>query len=592
MTSPVASQQPPQGAVLTQFRASGATASQLAETITGSLELTLRLAGVPQVRRADYLWPEALPEETVRHYRRLGAATAVYGLVTPRNGGGFVIEATVWSAETSARARVRNEIDSVFGVFDLADQLALDIAAEVVGRDLSFAEVRLGLPEALDDFAVYADGQLLGRNQSRFRVLAGERLITVAVPGPLGDQPIQEFEVELRPNAVESLSVNPAPEPANGEPGLGREPSPTASGRSGNLVIASSPSGVPVFLDGRSIGSTPLEVLSVGEGTYELTLEEELFRPLTLAAVVRAGESVTVNENLEVDTSHPRVSSRLRRPGLVSAAALSGGLLKGGLLAWGGTGSRVWTYDATEPGRGDRSILPAVDWVMLSALQPGMWLASDGGGAWLSSAFTAGLTGAGLGLFHLGRSIERETGSPRWLSTIGVVTVVAAQPGGLLFELLAAPAVSRASDRRLLERIASTGAVPEQPSAHRPRFVLETGAGGLARALFVPSLGIPWLRSEFGGGVSLSVSSPAGIGTLVSVRAAVRPFIPTAIGIKPEISVFAQGETDFRRVGGQVGAGLGTIFALAPFELFWRVNYMYGLSTRAQSFRSSVGIGL
>jgi hypothetical protein len=67
----------------------------------------------------------------------------------------------------------------------------------------------------------------------------------------------------------------------------------------GDLTVQSRPSGAKVFLDGRLIGTTPLEVPAVRAGEHAIRLEYDGYRRWSSAVRVVANEATRVTASLE-----------------------------------------------------------------------------------------------------------------------------------------------------------------------------------------------------------------------------------------------------------------------------------------------------
>jgi hypothetical protein len=67
----------------------------------------------------------------------------------------------------------------------------------------------------------------------------------------------------------------------------------------GALRVESRPSGAAVFVDGRNVGTTPLQVSDLGPGAHQVRLELPGHRSWTTTAAIVAGQSVRVAASLE-----------------------------------------------------------------------------------------------------------------------------------------------------------------------------------------------------------------------------------------------------------------------------------------------------
>jgi hypothetical protein len=89
--------------------------------------------------------------------------------------------------------------------------------------------------------------------------------------------------------AERRTTVPPPPQPASG----------TAGRYVGRLSVDSRPDGARVFLDGREVGRTPLEVATVSAGEHAIRLERDGYRRWSSAIRVVASERTRVTASLE-----------------------------------------------------------------------------------------------------------------------------------------------------------------------------------------------------------------------------------------------------------------------------------------------------
>lgn len=612
--------------LITRFTTDGNAADQLARVVADSLELTLRLAGVPRVERADYLMPEVSFEATREYYELRNAASAVYGAIVSGDTGGYRVRVGIWSRESDAVSELSREIDSVFGVFDLADNLALDIGREVVGRDLSLGTIAVENTDHLASFSVYVDGQLIARNQRELRVLAGKRTVTVTQPGPLGDQPIAAFNVDVTPENRTTVALEPPskneeakdaesmaedvrpeeestqePQAAQATPEeQAAEPSGSAATSSasaedvprGSLAVETAPVGATVLLDDEAIGTTPIQAFGVEAGRYELTLERELFRSQTLAVDVPANGTARLAPSLEVDTETPEIASALLRPASPSIASLAMTAVKAGYLTLRvPTTTSVLGFNSVFVGA--TPLFTFVDFLVLASLHPGSLLAHRSQGQVLTSGLNAALMASFPAATYAWDAFISEDDAATYEEYPNLYFIpLLASMGFLLYDMAFTPAAAQARNEERLAEVRRTGRLSELQRPRRRSVMVEAGAGALARAAFVQEVFRPFGRLELAAGGGLAALNPIRATPLVSLRAAARPWANHAPGLLPELSVIVQGETDLEQFGFSIGGGIGGVLALRRFELFWRSNYLYGFSTGRPGFRSSFGVSL
>lgn len=218
--------------ILTELAApSGDTvAEHLAATITSSIDLTMRLAGTVTVDRADFLTPAVSFSRALEYYRQVHADGAVFGSVIPSTSGGYAIDLEVWNSAKGNEKPVVMKwlISNLLSSFDVVDVVSLRVASTVVGRTLTAGTLVVKNVTGLPNFAVYADGHLLGRNKTEFRVLTGNREITIAEPGQLGDIPVESFHVDIKDGVTTTVALSAEPK-SRAPQGLAEVPPNVAS---------------------------------------------------------------------------------------------------------------------------------------------------------------------------------------------------------------------------------------------------------------------------------------------------------------------------------------------------------------------------
>jgi hypothetical protein len=74
---------------------------------------------------------------------------------------------------------------------------------------------------------------------------------------------------------------------------------PRPAATTGAMRVESRPSGAAVFVDGRVVGTTPLQVSDLAPGAHQVRLELPGHRPWSTTTTVVAGQSVRVAASLE-----------------------------------------------------------------------------------------------------------------------------------------------------------------------------------------------------------------------------------------------------------------------------------------------------
>ncbi len=157
----------------------------LADTTTDTIRLTINLLGTYDLVNVPDLTPEqeALPlaDLAAELSEQLTVEDVVFGRVTRDENGTFVFSLSVWNRrEQRVSTTTEKESDSLFGVFDAADELVAEAVSAFSGVRIGFASIRFTAPTG-QQYRVYLDNSLVGDNVSMIdRVLIGDRTIRVA----------------------------------------------------------------------------------------------------------------------------------------------------------------------------------------------------------------------------------------------------------------------------------------------------------------------------------------------------------------------------------------------------------------------------
>src|SRR6185295_7299323 len=89
-----------------------------------------------------------------------------------------------------------------------------------------------------------------------------------------------------------------------------------------SLEVASEPAGATVRVDGKVVGTTPLETLSVPPGLRKVEIKHKGFHPWTQTVEARAGDKIPLLARLEPESA----------PGTLHAALKLGGWVQKGDL--------------------------------------------------------------------------------------------------------------------------------------------------------------------------------------------------------------------------------------------------------------------
>jgi hypothetical protein len=100
-----------------------------------------------------------------------------------------------------------------------------------------------------------------------------------------------------RTSNLEPRTLNPEPRSANTT-----RPAPAVvptAGQAGSIEILSNPRGAQVLLDGNVVGRAPMSIADVSEGTHEVRLELDGFKPWVAPVRVNGGSRARVGASLE-----------------------------------------------------------------------------------------------------------------------------------------------------------------------------------------------------------------------------------------------------------------------------------------------------
>ena len=301
----------------------------LAEALSDKIELMLKLSGDLEVIRADFIVPTFSLAKSEMYYREVRGDRAVYGALRLTDDGTLEFSVEIWEKD-SPKSRVRAS--------DSANELALQVASRILGQKVEVGSIRIDGAESLANYSVYVDGNPVGRGIVELLVPVGDHEVIVAVPGQLGDQPVEIFDVNIRADRLEKLLVarevkKESQTPTEATPAT---ETPGAIGarqgaivKTGSLAIESSPTGADVFLDGRQLGTTPLSLFGVPVGRYELSVQKPLFSESISVVEVAEGRRERVDLDLNLDLESPEVNALLVPTWAPSVVSLMWSLAEG-----------------------------------------------------------------------------------------------------------------------------------------------------------------------------------------------------------------------------------------------------------------------
>ena len=564
-------------------------AATIAQTVTQSMELMLRLTGRFNVQSADFLNPVVSYDRSVLYYRRLGAKIGIFGKVTPDSAGGYTIDVQLWRpGEKSGQPKsFTKKISDVFSVFDAADQLALTVASEAVGKSLAVGTLVIKNQAKLGNYGVYVDGQLIGRSMSTAKVLTGKRTVIVAVPGPLGDQPVQTFHVDItadKPSVI-TLTKNPKLAKAQAKP-ASKQPSAaekTAPKPTGGLTVTSNPAGAMVKLNRKVIGTTPLHLFGVPVGTYRLTLDHPYFRSIETVAQISDHGDDRINVKLRVNPKDPTITKRMirQKTAVIDSAiwsGLQGGNLVGSSFLSKAAGATTEFWKST-PNNGFQTPIGALGMTMNAMFfRIGNRIAEDP----LQAGILDGAS-ALAALLNYNVIIPESAGSTPTtlstaLSTIGSVLFAAT----VVYDVASSPfAVTRANDRTLAY-VQAHGVLPPLHVNHAHHIIVETGGGSFVRGGYSYPLVPDYLSvvGTLGAGFSDTASSISAVGLSAALRLSYNPFGTVTGAVRPELNLGVRATTSFSSVNASLDLGTGNDWVGRSFDIFTRGGVSYNLTAK------------
>ena len=549
----------------------GATLQQVANTITSDLQLTLALIGGYRVRRADFLTPAYSFERTRPWLIENDVDSAVFGQVGFEDGA-YRVSVSIWDRlQNDIVIGLEREVESVFDIFDVVDELTQEVAVAFAGEDLVFGAIQFAPEGANESYRVYLDQQLAGQDVEQLRVPAGERQVWIAQVTDFGDVIVERQEIVV---------------PENGEIELGFTLVSAESardfervedvGRFGDLSVDSRPPGAVVTVAGEERGTTPLTVSDVPAGTVRVELRLPGFDRLVDAVEVLPEEDISVDYPLELDPESAELRPLLRSPfsGLVTSALTSGAQY----------GLALVSTTALDP-----SMMPVDPGALATAvISPRFSLAQNNAPAWISIGANS-VSVLSLGALY-GQTVYRQNSEASidilqqyrtLIDTVGIGSILGAAVaiGAELGYAVFAPGVS---NERLMNGIAREGLAYAE--GLRAGF-LERRVYALTETGTLGSLGLQGMRLEL---VNRQVSadlltgfttrpfvpedgseSPFRAAALAGIaRARVSPF---SLGpLRPTLSLLAGAELSLHDAGFRIGTTLGVDWERTHF--IWYVD--------------------
>lgn len=587
-------------------------ASTVAAAATNALSLMLHLSGSFTVVEAASLDPIMEYRQSIDYYKHLGARLGIFGTVTPDSSGSYTITVQYWQSKDPSAAPVtftRSVSDSA-GAVQAADELAVKVAAAASRRKLAAGTVEVKNLASLARYALYADGHLAARNEASIRLLVGKRTVTVEVPGPGGDHPIESFNVVVKAGETVSVTLhNTAAAVATSEKnGSSASPSPTKAQSTpkpstGSLTVVTSPEGSTALLDGKRAGTTPLTLASLAPGTHRLRIIHRYFDPVTRTVTVTAGRKQSVSVKLTVNRSDPAIAARIASPLGVAGSTLVWSAAQiahftGILAASHNPSGLTSTFLTSGPGFAGGSfpipVLLDIDF-NLSIGRIGGRLIGDSTLTTIDDTFAvaaaAGFASSLLLPQLLGSSQSQQTSySNAGDALYGVL-------GTMLFDLFASPLAAADRNQRLITHVSTYGTLPPRrklPSDHPHRVIIETGADSVARLGIREPLIPNYLGFEESAGLGAVTLQPFVPALAAAAVISYTPWGTLTGRLRPEVFAGLRALTNFSTTGSSIEAEIGTgnDWIGKYFDIFARGGLGYDLTNQHWDQFFSVGTRL
>ncbi len=171
----------------------------ISNTITDTVELTLKLMGRYVVERLPRKSPYEHPSEILKLVKKLRLDNVIFGRVKMEKNGTVVIELSVYDRSKDKVTITKVEkAETLFDIFDVSDTVILSLVNKFSGIHVGFGSLELINKGEDGEFKVYIDGAFLGNNKYTFdRVLNGEHLVEIRQDRMFGEERIFEKKVTI-----------------------------------------------------------------------------------------------------------------------------------------------------------------------------------------------------------------------------------------------------------------------------------------------------------------------------------------------------------------------------------------------------------
>ena len=172
------------------------------DTVTETIEFTLRLMDRYRIERTDYIDPYKDFNKAKQFFKDYNFDNAIFGRVFPDPGGDIVLAMSVYDrAKDRITIEKQVEVESLLEVFEGSDQLTVAIVEAFSGTHIGFGTLVFSGEGDVGDVVVYIDGEEAGMNPARLTILQGERTVEIRQLLPEGEKFLKRTTVDVIENS-------------------------------------------------------------------------------------------------------------------------------------------------------------------------------------------------------------------------------------------------------------------------------------------------------------------------------------------------------------------------------------------------------
>ena len=436
-------------------------------------------------------------------------------------------------------------------------------------------------------YGIYVDGNLVGRQASEIVLPAGEHEVIVAVPGQLGDQPHELFQISVLPDAEVSVEIKP---PDNDQSESSSRDQNTNQGateaelstKTGTLEVTSLPTGAEVYLDQSLLGTTPLSLLSVPISRYELSVRKPLLESSVQVVDITEAETTSVDVEMDVALDDPEVQDALIPVWRPSVVALAWTFIEGGIATAMLSLDIEMTDRFTVLSNIDPDIVLLESMIVLGRM--GHYAANANREALRVSIASFALYTTGRALTWLYYNLGVDTDTP------GMILTASAPILSILYDIGFSPLAASRSNDRLLAGIEAGEGIPAVERNDFRSWIVRTGANTLLSVGYALPFFSNLFAIEFLAGVALAGIDPISLGPVVTMRGAVYPFRDSIRRFAPFAFLSSSIESDLQQIGGRWCFGFGYDIPTRWFEVSVSSGLALSFGTKKVNSQMSVGV--